>query len=80
MNSVIELIQIQVFMPREFIIKAGSIGDSLYMILDGEAVMIGLGNDIISVLRSGSHYDMDIGNGKLSEDTHYGKRISHLVS
>ena len=43
-------------MPNEFIIKAGSFGDSLYFILEGEAVMIGLGNDIVGICRKGSHF------------------------
>lgn len=76
----IELIQIKVYMPREFIIKAGSYGESLYFILEGEAVMIGLGHDIIGIFRSGSHFNVDIGTGEDSQEIYYGKRICHLVS
>jgi hypothetical protein len=80
LNSFIELIQVKVYMPREFIIKAGSYGSSLYFILDGEAVIIGLGNTIVGILKPGSHYNIDIGTGEDSKDTYYGKRIFHLVS
>lgn len=80
LNSFIELVQMKVYMPREFIIKAGSYGNSMYFILEGDAVMIGLGNDIFGILKSGSHYNIDIGSGDNSQDIYYGKRIFHLVS
>ena len=80
LNSLVELITVQVYMPREFIIKAGSYGESLYLILDGEAVMFGLGNDILGILRSGAHFNLDIGTGDTSPEIYFGKRIVHLVS
>lgn len=80
LNSMIELVSLRVYLPREFIIKAGSHGQSLYFILEGEAVMIGLANDIIGILRTGSHYNIDIGTGDNSEEIYKGKRIFHLVS
>jgi len=67
-------------MPRDFIIKAGSYGESLYFILDGEAIMIGLNNDILGILACGSHFNIDLGTGVHSKDNFYGKRLIHLMS
>ena len=60
-NSMIELIKIRVYMPHEFIVKAGSYDECLYFILDGEAVMFSLSNELLSIMRTGSHFNVDIG-------------------
>lgn len=80
LNSLIELLTLRIYMPREFIIKAGSYGESLYFILEGEAVMFGLGNDVLGILRPGAHFNLDIGTGDTTPEIYFGKRIVHLVS
>ena len=67
-------------MPRDFILKAGSHGESLYFILDGEAVMFGIDNDIIAILRCGSFFNNDISLSDNHKDNYYGKRICHIVT
>ena len=79
-NSFIELIGIRIYMPREFISKAGSYGDSLYFILDGEAIMIGMGNDIVGIFREGSHYSNDIEYEEDQNTSFHGKSLCHLVT
>ena len=65
-------------MPREFIIKAGSVGDGLIFILEGQAVMMGLDNDVISILRPGAHHHNEFGVSE--KETYHGRRLFHLIS
>lgn len=52
---------IQIWMPHDFLIKAGSHDENFYIVLEGEIVMIGLTNEIISIMEPGSHFNTDIG-------------------
>jgi len=56
-NSIFELMKIRVYMNQEFIIKAGSYGQNFYLILDGEALMFGINNDLICIMKSGTHFN-----------------------
>ena len=60
-HSFAELVIFQVFMPREFIIKAGSLGNGMIFLLEGQTVMMGLDNDVIAILRPGTHYHNEFG-------------------
>lgn len=77
-HSFAELVRFQVFMPREFIIKAGSHGDGLIFIMEGQAVMMGLDNDVIAILRPGTHHHNEFGVSE--KETYHGRRLFHLVS
>lgn len=44
-------------MSSDFIIKGGSYGESLYVILDGEALMFGMNNEIIGIMKCGAHFN-----------------------
>ena len=66
-------------MPHEFIVKAGSYNECLYFILEGEAVIFGLGNQLLAIMRAGSHFNVDIGQIDPAQIYH-GKRILHIVS
>jgi hypothetical protein len=55
-NSIFELMKIRVYMGNEFIVKCGTYGRSMYIILDGEALMFGINNELVCIMRSGTHY------------------------
>ena len=61
-NSFVEQMEIRVYMPKEFIIKAGSNDEKFYFILDGDALMVGMDDNLIGILSSGSHFSCNIGN------------------
>lgn len=54
--------EIRVYMPKEFIIKAGCNDEKFYFILDGDALMVGMDDNLIGILSSGSHFSCNIGN------------------
>jgi len=56
-NSIFELMKIRIYMNQEFIIKVGSYGRSLYLILDGDALMFGINNELICIMNSGTHFN-----------------------
>ncbi len=64
-NSFIEQTEIRVYMPKDFIIKAGSEDENFYFILDGSALMFGIDDDLIGILCSGSHYSCEVTNNNL---------------
>jgi len=51
--------EILVYMPKDFIIKAGSADDDFYFILDGNVLMYGLDENLIGILSSGAHFSND---------------------
>jgi hypothetical protein len=59
-------------------IKAGSLGDGLIFLLEGQAVMMGLDNEVIAILRPGAHHHNELGG--TDKEAYYGRRIFHLVS
>jgi hypothetical protein len=67
-NSFIEMMQIRVFMPRDFIIKAGVTDQNFYFVLDGNAIMFGMNNNLLGILSSGTHYCTDIESAQGTED------------
>lgn len=48
-------------MRRDFIVKAGSYGTNLYIILDGEALVFGINNELLGIMKSGTHFNNDLG-------------------
>jgi|LauGreDrversion4_2_1035121.scaffolds.fasta_scaffold438625_1 hypothetical protein len=70
-------------MPNEYLIKAGSIGEGLIFVMEGQAVMLGLDADIVSILRPGAHFHNNVGEDEKESScplSYYGRRIFHLVS
>ena len=65
-------------MKNDIIVKAGSFGENMYIILDGEALLIGLNNDLLGIMRSGTHFNNDY--GYTGNEFFEGKRITHLVA
>jgi hypothetical protein len=71
------LIKIRVYMRNDFIVKVGSWGSTIYLVLDGEAAILGINNELMGLLKSGCHYSSDIPK----KEHHYGrKRIVHLIA
>lgn len=77
-NSIFEIMKIRVYMNNEFIIKCGSYGRNLYLILDGEALLFGINNDLVCILGSGSHFNNELDDEE--QETFEGKRICHIVA
>ena len=61
-NSIFARIEKRVYMRRDFIVKAGSYGTNLYIILDGEALVFGINNELIGIMKSGTHFNNDLGS------------------
>lgn len=91
-NSIFKLLEIRIYMTDEFIFKCGSHSMETYIILEGQAMLVGACQgkffkplegevvkdqaDVIAVMKSGSHFGTD-----LSSQPIYGfKKICHLVS
>ena len=77
-NSIFERMEHRVYMKKDFIVKGGSYGKNLYIILEGEAIVFGMNNDIIGIMRNGCHFSNELGP-KVIEDFN-GKRIVHIVA
>ena len=65
-------------MRKDFIVKAGSYGKNLYIILDGEALVFGINNDLIGIMKSGTHFNNEMGSS--AKENFNGKRIVHIVA
>ena len=78
-NSFIEMMMVRVYMPEDFLLRAGTHDENLYFILDGEVTMIGINNDIIAILGPGTHFNTDLGQGENSRKNYFGKAVCHLV-
>jgi len=50
-----KLIKFRVYMRNDFIVKVGSWGSTTYLILDGEAAVLGINNEVMGLLKSGCH-------------------------
>lgn len=59
-NSILSRIEKRVYLKKDFIIKAGSFGENLYIILDGEALVFGINNDLIGIMKSGTHFNNEM--------------------
>jgi hypothetical protein len=52
-------------------------------VMEGQAIMLGLDSDVITILRPGSHFHNDLGEDGEESSNHlsyFGRRIFHLVS
>lgn len=65
-------------MANDFLVKVGSYSENLYIIMDGEALMLGLNNEIMGIMRSGTHFNNILGDRGLEDFG--GKRIVHIVA
>lgn len=65
-------------MANDFMIKAGSYGENLYIIMDGEGLMLGLNNEIVGIMRSGTHFNNILGDN--APEDFGGKRIVHIIA
>lgn len=64
-------------MRNDFIVKVGSYGTNTYLLLDGEAAMFGINNELMGILKSGCHYSSDVPKNF----NNFGKkRIIHLIA
>ena len=70
---------VRVYMPQDFLLKAGTHDENLYFILDGEVAMIGINSVIIAILGAGSHFNTDLGTGENSRVNYHSKAVAHLV-
>lgn len=64
-------------MRNDFIVKVGSYGSNTYLILDGEAAIFGINNELMGILKSGCHYSSDVPK----QLNNFGKkRIVHVIA
>jgi len=75
-NSIFELMKLRIYMKKDIIIKCGSYGMSMYLFLDGEALMYGIDNELIHIMTSGTHFNNEIDD---LEDFS-GKRICNVIA
>jgi len=72
-----KLIKIRVYMRNDFIVKVGSWGSTTYLLLDGEAAILGINNELMGILKSGCHYSSDLPK----KGNNFGKkRIVHVIA
>jgi len=72
-----KLIKFRIYMRNDFIVKVGSWGSTTYLILDGEAVILGINKEVMGLLKPGCHYSSDLPK-KINQ---FGKkRIVHLIA
>jgi len=75
-NSIMRLLTIRVYLRKDFIAKVGSHGTNSYIILDGEAAVFGINNELLGIMKSGCHF-----SNTISAEQNYGnKRIVHIVA
>ena len=60
-NSLFQAMKVRVYMQHDYIVKAGSYGQDMFIVLDGEALMFGLNNQLLGIMRSGTHYNNLLG-------------------
>lgn len=60
-NSILELIEIRVYMSGDYVIKGGSYGEELYIILDGEGLLFGIDSELMAIMRCGTHFNNELG-------------------
>ena len=60
-NSILELIEMRVYMQGDFIIKGGSFGEEMFIILDGEGLLFGINSDLIAIMKCGTHFNNELG-------------------
>jgi hypothetical protein len=65
-------------MNGDFIVIGGSSSKNTYVILEGEAIILGLNEEFIAYIKSGGHYsnDLDI----YDENIYEYKRPLHIIS
>lgn len=92
-NSVLKLMQVRIFMTNEFIVRCGQSINETYIILEGEALLVGgfdqrsldpftgkttmQESQVIGSLKIGSHYANDLPNGDFN---FCDKAICHIIS
>jgi len=74
-NSILRALKVRVYLRKDFIVKVGSYGTNLYIMLDGEAAAFGINNELLGFMKSGSHFSNDIGGPNFQN-----KRIVHLIA
>ena len=67
-------------MKKDFIVKVGSYGSNTYVILDGEAAMYGITNELIGILKPGSHFSNVSIAGDDQKLNYNSKRIVHVIA
>lgn len=78
-NSIFEMVKIRTYMANDIIIKCGSYSKSLYLFLDGEALMFGINNELLCILSRGTHFNNLMGDDSIEKDFE-GKRLCHIVA
>jgi signal-transduction protein with cAMP-binding, CBS, and nucleotidyltransferase domain len=68
----------EVYMKNEFITRCGSKTEDLYIILDGEAGVFGINNELLFLMRNGSHIWNNDPNG--SNENFDSKSIMSIVA
>ena len=64
-------------MPEDYMIKGGSYGECMYLILNGEALLFGMDSSLIGILRAGTFFH----NGCVPHTENYNhKRIVHVIA
>lgn len=77
-NSILTMVEIRLYMEGDFIVFGGSTSQSTYIILEGEAYVLGFNEETIAYMRSGAHYSNDL--DPEDPDILDYKRPLHIVS
>jgi hypothetical protein len=77
-NSILTVLEYRVYMDGDFIVIGGSSSLNTYILMEGEAVILGLNEEFIAYIKSGGHYSNDLDPD--DEDTFEYKRPLHMVS
>jgi hypothetical protein len=91
-NSILKMMEVRIYMTNEYIFKVGSLCPHAYILLEGQAVLVGAGAcglistiqspknkdlDIIGVIKVGGHFGTDLPN---NQDNYKQKTTCHMIS
>ena len=77
-NSVLTALEYKIYMDGDFIVIGGSTSRNTYIFVEGEAIVLGLNEEFMAIIRSGGHYSNDLEPG--DEEIFDYKRPLHIVS
>mmetsp|Transcript_40599 Transcript_40599/g.39187 ORF Transcript_40599/g.39187 Transcript_40599/m.39187 type:complete len:134 (+) Transcript_40599:86-487(+) len=76
-NSMMGFMEFRTYLANEFIIKGGSYGRQCFILLDGEAVMVGMDNSVLGVMSQGCHFNNDL---MPEQETYAKKKTLHILT
>ena len=71
------ILKVRIYLGNDFIVKVGSWGSNTYIIMDGEAAMYGINNELLGIMKSGSHFSNDLPSKMNNFEK---KRLVHIMA